>query len=50
VLSHVKRGLESAYRRGTSLTKRTVAMQAYADWLAGDNRSSEDTADDDSAS
>jgi hypothetical protein len=36
-LAHVKRGLEKAYRRGTSVTKRTIAMQAWADWL---NRSS----------
>jgi integrase len=34
VLAHVKRGLEGAYRRGTSIAKRTVAMQAYADWLS----------------
>jgi hypothetical protein len=31
VLAHVKRGLEGAYRRGTSLAKRATAMQAWAD-------------------
>jgi integrase len=35
VLGHIKRGLEGAYRRGTALAKRAIAMQAYAGFLGG---------------
>jgi integrase len=35
VLGHVKSGLEAAYRRGTALEKRRIAMQRYADFLTG---------------
>jgi integrase len=34
-LGHVKTGLEAAYRRGSSIEKRRVAMEKYSLWLAG---------------
>jgi integrase len=35
VLAHVVGGVEGAYRRETAIVKRRVAMQKWADWLAG---------------
>jgi integrase len=35
VLAHVPGGVEAAYRRETAVEKRRVAMQKYADFLAG---------------
>jgi integrase len=35
VLGHVKTGVTGAYRRGSSLARRTRTMQAWADWLNG---------------
>ena len=35
VLGHVRGGLIGAYRRGTALARRVIAMEAWATWLGG---------------